>query len=119
MTRGASLALMGKPRAAGVPAHRTLARPGRPDKNRRNSQQKKKMGPNRKSQSQKVGKNTRSIDGRKLCDSVFQTIRIRSSHMPIRMPADTACAAWRNLIAQPETITSIGMRDRAHVGHPL
>ena len=24
---------------------------------------------------------------------------------------DAACAAWRNLIAQPETITSIGMRD--------
>jgi hypothetical protein len=32
---------------------------------------------------------------------------------------DAACAAWRNLIAQPETITSIGMRDWAHVGHPL
>jgi hypothetical protein len=27
--------------------------------------------------------------------------------------------AWRNLIAQPETITSIGMRDWAHVGQPL
>ena len=24
---------------------------------------------------------------------------------------DAACAAWRKLIAQPETITSIGMRD--------
>ena len=32
---------------------------------------------------------------------------------------DAACAAWRNLIAQPETITSIGMRHWAHVGHPL
>ena len=32
---------------------------------------------------------------------------------------DAACAAWRNLIAQPETITSIGMRDWAHVGHSL
>ena len=32
---------------------------------------------------------------------------------------DAACAAWRNLIAQPETITSIGMRDWAHVGQPL
>jgi hypothetical protein len=32
---------------------------------------------------------------------------------------DAACAAWRNLIAQPETITSIGMRDWAHIGHPL
>ena len=30
-----------------------------------------------------------------------------------------ACAAWRNLIAQPETITSIAMRDWAHVGQPL
>jgi DNA primase len=28
-------------------------------------------------------------------------------------------AAWRKLIAQPETITSIGMRDWAHVGQPL
>ena len=32
---------------------------------------------------------------------------------------DAACAAWRRLIAQPETITSIGMRDWAHVGQPL
>ena len=32
---------------------------------------------------------------------------------------DAACAAWRKLIAQPETITSIGMRDWAHVGHSL
>ena len=32
---------------------------------------------------------------------------------------DAACAAWRKLIAQPETITSIGMRDWAHVGPPL
>ena len=32
---------------------------------------------------------------------------------------DAACAAWRKLIAQPETITSIGMRDWAHVGQPL
>jgi transposase len=28
-------------------------------------------------------------------------------------------AFWRKLIAQPETITSIGMRDWAHVGQPL
>jgi hypothetical protein len=27
-----------------------------------------------------------------------------------------ACAAWRKLIAQTQTITSIGMRDWAHVG---
>src|ERR1700691_5407971 len=32
---------------------------------------------------------------------------------------DAACAAWRKLIAQPETITSIGMREWAHVGQPL
>ena len=32
---------------------------------------------------------------------------------------DAACAAWRKLIAQPETITSIGMRDWAHLGQPL
>jgi transposase len=29
---------------------------------------------------------------------------------------DAACEAWQNLIAQPDTITSIGMRDWAHVG---
>jgi transposase len=27
---------------------------------------------------------------------------------------DAACAAWRKLIAQPQTITSIGMRAWAH-----
>jgi transposase len=32
---------------------------------------------------------------------------------------DAACHAWRNLIAQPETITSIGMRDWAHVSQNL
>jgi hypothetical protein len=32
---------------------------------------------------------------------------------------DAACAAWRKLIAKPETITSIGTRDWAHVGQPL
>ena len=30
-----------------------------------------------------------------------------------------ACDAWRKLTAQPETITSIGMRDWAHVGQSL
>ena len=30
---------------------------------------------------------------------------------------DAACDAWRKLIAQPETITSIGMRHWAHIGH--
>ena len=29
---------------------------------------------------------------------------------------DAACDAWRELIAKPETITSIGMRSWAHVG---
>lgn len=29
---------------------------------------------------------------------------------------DTAYDAWRRLTAQPETITSIGMRDWAHIG---
>ena len=29
---------------------------------------------------------------------------------------DAACEAWRNLTAQPKTITSIGMRDWAHIG---
>ena len=32
---------------------------------------------------------------------------------------DAACEAWRKLTAQPETITSIGMRAWAHVGHAL
>ena len=32
---------------------------------------------------------------------------------------DAACKAWRNLIAQPETITSLGMRDWAHIGQSL
>ena len=29
---------------------------------------------------------------------------------------DAACGAWNNLIDQPDTITSIGMRDWAHMG---
>ena len=29
---------------------------------------------------------------------------------------DAACEAWRNLLAQPQTITSIGLRQWAHVG---
>jgi transposase len=29
---------------------------------------------------------------------------------------EAACDAWQKLIAQPETITSIGMRQWAHVG---
>jgi hypothetical protein len=29
---------------------------------------------------------------------------------------DAACEAWRKLIAEPKVITSIGMRDWAHVG---
>jgi hypothetical protein len=31
---------------------------------------------------------------------------------------DAACDAWRKLIALPETITSIGMRQWAHIGPP-
>ena len=31
---------------------------------------------------------------------------------------DAACDPWRKLIAQPERITSIGMRDWAHIGQP-
>ncbi len=31
---------------------------------------------------------------------------------------DAACDAWQRLINQPETITSIGMRDWAHIGQP-
>jgi transposase len=30
---------------------------------------------------------------------------------------DAACDAWRNLEADPERITSIGMRKWAHIGH--
>jgi len=30
---------------------------------------------------------------------------------------EAACDAWQKLIAKPETITSIGMRQWAHVGH--
>ena len=30
---------------------------------------------------------------------------------------DAACDAWNKLTAQPAVITSIGMRDWAHVGH--
>jgi transposase len=29
---------------------------------------------------------------------------------------DAACEAWRKLLAQPNTITSIGMREWAHIG---
>ena len=29
---------------------------------------------------------------------------------------EAACDAWRNLIAQPDIITSIGLRDWAHIG---
>ena len=45
-----------------------------------------------------------------LSNTVFE------NHHPI---IDAACAAWRELIAQPETITSIRMRDWAHLGQPL
>jgi transposase len=29
---------------------------------------------------------------------------------------EAACEAWRNLLAQPETITSLGLRKWAHIG---
>ena len=29
---------------------------------------------------------------------------------------DAACEAWTKLLAQPDTITSIGLRDWVHVG---
>jgi len=29
---------------------------------------------------------------------------------------DAACDAWNRLVKEPETITSIGMRDWAHIG---
>lgn len=32
---------------------------------------------------------------------------------------DAACEAWRKLIAQPQTITSIGLRDWANIGQSL
>jgi hypothetical protein len=32
---------------------------------------------------------------------------------------DAACEAWMNLMSMPETITSIGMREWAHVGQSL
>ena len=32
---------------------------------------------------------------------------------------DAACDAWRKLTAKPETITSIGMRNWAHISQPL
>ncbi len=30
---------------------------------------------------------------------------------------EAACEAWNRLLAQPDTITSIGLRDWAHIGH--
>ena len=32
---------------------------------------------------------------------------------------DAACEAWQKLIAQPQTIKSIGMRDWANIGRSL
>lgn len=32
---------------------------------------------------------------------------------------DAACQAWTKLLEQPQTITSIGLRDWAHVGQTL
>jgi hypothetical protein len=57
------------------------------------------------------------------------TTRKRSSSAPGPLPhlsnrvfetydaiVEAACEAWRNLLAEPSTITSIGHRDWAHVG---
>jgi hypothetical protein len=40
-----------------------------------------------------------------------------SSSTPNNEIIDAACDAWRNLEADPERITSIGMRKWAHIGH--
>ena len=34
----------------------------------------------------------------------------------VEAACEAACEAWNKLISQPQTITSIGMRDWAHVG---
>lgn len=39
--------------------------------------------------------------------------RVFHTHVAI---IDAACQAWKNLIDRPEAITSIGMRDWAHIG---
>ena len=52
-------------------------------------------------------------------ENVWQYLRQNWLSNTVFAIVDAACAAWRKLIAQPETITSIGMRDWAHVGHPL
>ena len=50
---------------------------------------------------------------------------LRSNWLSNRVFADydaiieAACDAWRKLLAQPHTITSIGMRDWAHVGQGI
>lgn len=36
----------------------------------------------------------------------------------IGLPVDAVCQAWRNLIARPDVIASIGMRDWPHFGRP-
>ena len=40
----------------------------------------------------------------------------RDSMPPYCDVIDAACDAWQRLIAEPKTITSIGMREWAHVG---
>jgi hypothetical protein len=46
---------------------------------------------------------------------------LRSNWLSNRVFADyeAACGAWRKLVAQPHTISSIGMRDWTHVGQGL
>lgn len=43
----------------------------------------------------------------------FLSNRVLDTYIDI---IEAACDAWRNLIAQPNTITSIGMRDWAYIG---
>lgn len=37
-----------------------------------------------------------------------------ASNLSLRDPEDAACEAWRTLVSQPNTITSIGIRTWAH-----
>jgi transposase len=52
-------------------------------------------------------------------ENIWQYLRqlaLQPSLRNIDAIIDAACEAWRKLVAKPETITSTGMRDWAHVG---
>jgi hypothetical protein len=49
----------------------------------------------------------------------YPAFLMHAAHSSGRYWTRICALAWRTLIAQPETITSIGMRDWAHVGQPL